>query len=103
MTGPTWTPIFAKKIIRFLLIKESFEWKKKIYDQAPNFYISKKPVTFEVSRLSDFQVIMVTDSKNMVSRKTHLKLYKVVRSRKLDLRQKQIILFSRIAILLLKG
>ena len=46
---------------------------EKIYNQAPYFYISKKPFKFEVNRLSDFRVIVVTDLKNMVLRKTHLK------------------------------
>ena len=68
------------------LSKENFFWQngnrsnldvrfspKKIYDQAPYFYISKKRVKFEVNRLSNFRVMAVTDLKNIVSRKTHLK------------------------------
>ena len=36
---------------------------KKIYAQTPYSYISEKPVKFEVNRLRDFRVIVVTDLK----------------------------------------
>ena len=44
-----------------MLIKEIVLNGKKIYDQAPYFYMSKKPVKFKVNRLKGFRVIVLTD------------------------------------------
>ena len=61
--------------IKYIITKEKVVNGKKIYNQAPYFYISKKPAKFGVNHLSDFRVIVVTDLKNVVSRKRHSKFY----------------------------
>ena len=60
VTGQTWTSDFRQKITRVLLIKEIVVNGKKLYNQALYFYISKKPVKFEVNRLRNFRVTVVT-------------------------------------------
>ena len=74
VTGQTWTCDFRQKNHPFFVNeKKSFEWKKNLRSGIVLLYISKKPVKFKVNRLSDFRVIAVTDLKNVVSKKKHLK------------------------------
>ena len=73
MTGQIWTFDFRQKNhLFFVNERKSFKWKKN-YDHEPYFYISKKLVKFQVNSLNNFRVIVVTDLKNVVLRKTYLK------------------------------
>ena len=49
VTGQTSASDFCQKITHFLPIKENVLNGKNIYDQAPYFYISKKPFKFEMN------------------------------------------------------